>query len=326
MIWQSVQAVFVIFLLLGAGILAAWRKWITPVVAEAFPKLLINLAVPCMVVYHFYTGFDRAGILLSWRALVVLAVTFPVSYLLGKASAVLFRVPKTRRGLFSVLFSYSNSMFIGLPVAMALFGDPGLPHAMYYYLANTTFFWVLGYYAIRRDAGVISGQSTRISAGEILKKLAIPPIITIVVMFAVVLAGIPLPDFVVKTAGYLSDLTTPLSLLFMGSMIFETGPEDLRFEKDIGFMFVGRFLLVPAIMFLVSAAAIALFSPGGASADLLLMRNVFTVQAGLPAMTQTVIISRMYGADSQFATKSFIWTTLASVITIPAYMVLFQYL
>jgi predicted permease len=326
MIWQSIQAVVVIFLLLGAGILAAWRKWISPGAAAAFPKLLINLAVPCMVVYHFYTSIDRAEILLAWRALVVLAVAYPASYFLGKAFAVLFRVPITRRGVFSVLFSFSNSIFIGLPVAMALFGDPGLPFAMYYYLANTTFFWVLGYYAIRRDADAISGRRTRISVREILKKLAIPPIITLIVMFVVVLAGIPLPDFVVKTAGYLSDLTTPLSLLFMGSLIWDTGPHGLSFEKDIGIMFIGRFLLVPAVIFFASEAAMALFPASGASADLTLMRNVFTVQAGLPVMTQTVILAQMYDADVKFATKSFIWTTLASVITIPAYMVLFQYI
>jgi len=324
MIWQSVQAVVVIFLLLGAGLLAGWRKWITPDVAAAFPKLLINLAVPGMVVYYF-SGFELSELLNAWRALAVLAVAYPVSYFLGKAFAVLFRVKDTRRGVFTVLFSFSNSIFIGLPVAMALFGDPGLPYAMYYYLANTTFFWVLGYYVIRRDADVIGGR-TRISAGEILKKLAIPPIITIIVMFGVVLAGIKLPDFVVKTGGYLSDLTTPLSSLFMGSMIWDAGSKGLGFEKDIGIVFIGRFLLVPAAIFFASEAGMALLSAGGASADLVLMRNVFTVQAGLPVMTQTVILSRMYGADAEFATKSFIWTTLASIITIPAYMVLFQYI
>jgi predicted permease len=326
MIWQSIQAVVVIFLLLGAGMLAGWRKWVTPRVAEAFPKLLINLAVPCMAVYHFYTGIDRAEMMDAWLPLLVLAVSYPVSYFLGKAFAVIFRVPTTRRGVFSVLFSYSNSMFIGFPVAMALFGDPGLPYAMYYYLANTTFFWALGYYAIRRDADVISGKRTRISAGEILKKLAIPPIITIAAMFVVILAGIPLPDFLVKTAGYLSDLTTPLSLIFMGSVIWETGPKGLGFEKDIGFVLFGRFLLVPAVIFFASQCAMTLFPAGGSAADIVLMRNVFTVQAGLPVMTQTVILSQLYGADVKFATKSFIWTTIASIVTIPAYMVLFQYI
>ncbi len=326
MIWDSIQAVAVIFLLIGAGMLAARRKWITPQIADAFPRILVNLAVPCTAVYYFYTNFSRDQLLTAWVPLLVMAMAYPAAYVLGKLFAVVFRIPKTRRGLFTVLFSYSNSIFIGLPVAHALFGDPGLPYAMYYYLGNTTFFWVMGYFGIRRDADVISGCQTRVSAGEILKKLAIPPIIAIIVMFGVVLLRIPLPDFVVSAAGYLSDLTTPLSLIFMGSVIYEAGLRDLGFEKNIGQVLVGRFVLIPALIFFLSQLAIMLFAPGGAPAELALMRNVFTVQAGLPVMTQTVILSRLYGADVKFATKSFIWTTLASVVTIPAYMVLFQYI
>jgi predicted permease len=326
MIWNSIQAVVVIFLLIGTGILATWRKWITPQIADAFPKILINLAVPCTAIYYFYTNFSREQLLTAWIPLLVMAVAYPAAYGVGKLFAVIFRIPKTRRGLFTVLFSYSNSIFIGLPVAHALFGDPGIPYAMYYYLGNTTFFWILGYFGIRHDADVINGCQTRISAKEILKKLAIPPIIAIIVMFGVVLLQIPLPDFVVNTAGYLSDLTTPLSLIFMGSVIYEAGLRDLGFDKNIASVLFGRFLLIPGLVFLLSQLAIILFSPGGTTTELALMRNVFAIQAGLPVMTQTVILSRLYGADVKFATKSFIWTTLVSVITIPAYMLLFQYI
>ena len=324
MIWDSMQAVIVIFGLIGAGMLAAWRKWITPDIANAFPKLLVNLAVPCMAVYHFYTGLDRQQVLDAWLPLLVLLLVFPVSYFAGRLFAVIFNIPKTRRGVFTVLFSFSNSMFIGFPVAQALFGDAGLPFAMYYYLGNTTFFWVLGYYAIRSDADVISGSRSRLAAGEVVRKLATPPIITIIVMLAIVMLQIPLPGFVVDTARYLGALTTPLSLIFMGCVIWESGLKGLGFEANIAHVLTGRFLLIPALMFFACQLAVRLLAPAGTAADLLMMRNVFTVQAGLPVMTQTVIISQLHGADVKFATKSFIWTTMASVVFIPVYMVLFQ--
>ncbi len=326
MIWDSIQAVIVIFLLIGAGMLAAWRKWITPGIANAFPRLLVNLAVPCMAVYHFYTGLTRDQVFDAWLPLLILAVVYPASYYLGKLFAVIFKIPKTRRGVFTVLFSFSNSMFIGFPVAQALFGDPGMPFAMYYYLGNTTFFWVLGYYAIRRDADEINGCRSRISAGEVARKLATPPIITIVVMFAVVLLEIPLPKFVVSTAGYMSALTTPLSLIFMGCVIWEAGPKGMGFEANVGHVLFGRFVLIPVLMFTACQLGIELLPPGGSATDLVMMRNVYTVQACLPVMTQTVILSQLYGADVKFATKSFIWTTILSVVTIPAFMVLFQYI
>lgn len=324
MIWDSVQAVIVIFLLIGAGMLAAWRGWITPRVADAFPKLLVNLAVPCMAVYHFYTGLGREQVFDAWLPLLMLAAVYPASYYLGKLFSIIFNIPKTRRGVFTVLFSFSNSMFIGFPVAQALFGNAGLPYAMLYYLGNTTFFWVLGYYTIRRDADVMSGTRSCVSAREVLRKLATPPIITIAVMLAVVILEIPLPKFAVSAAGYLGALTTPLSLIFMGCVIWQAGPKGLGFEANIGHVLFGRFVLIPALMFAVCQLAITLLPAGPAS--MVMVRNVFTVQAGLPVMTQTVILAQLYGADVEFATKSFIWTTLLSVVSIPAYMVLFQYI
>ena len=326
MIWDSIQAVIVIFLLIGAGMLAAWRKWVTPEIANAFPKILVNLAVPCMAVYHFYTGLSGGKVYQAWLPLLVLAVAYPLSYLIGRLFAVMLKVPNTRRGVFAVLFSFSNSMFIGFPVAQALFGDAGMPYAMYYYLANTTFFWLMGYFDIRRDADIINGVKSRITVWEVLKKLISPPIISILIMFAVVLLELPLPDFIVNAAGYMSDLTTPLSLVFMGSVIYEAGLKGLKFERDVGYVLFGRFLLIPAVTFLTCEAAIMIFSPAGATPDMLMMRNVLTVQTGLPVITQTVIISQLFNADMKFATKTFIWTTVASIISIPAYMVLFQYI
>jgi predicted permease len=70
--------------------------------------------------------------------------------------------------------------------------------------------------------------------------------------------------------------------------------------------------------------AMNLFQGQFGSIDPAFMRNVFTVQAGLPAMTNISIVAGYYGADSGFATKSFFWTTLVSLLVIPAYMILFQ--
>jgi predicted permease len=52
------------------------------------------------------------------------------------------------------------------------------------------------------------------------------------------------------------------------------------------------------------------------------MRNVFTVQMGLPVMMQTTIVSELYGADVEYATKNVLLTTLVSLVTIPLYMIL----
>lgn len=319
MIWNSLQAVFIIFALIGAGVFASQRKWVSEQAASAFPKLIINLTLPGTVVYSLYSNFTRQRLVEAWLPLLIVFVILPLSYALGAVFARVFRIEPTRRGVFTVLFSFSNSMFIGFPVAQALFGDSGMPYAVFYYLANTTCFWVLGNYAIRADADRINGRTSRFKLRDALGKLISAPIVTIAVMFAVIFSGLKLPDFVVTTARYLGGATTPLSLIFMGSMIYQMGFSGMKWEKSVLPVLLGRFVLIPALCFGVCLLAGQVFEPFD---EFALMRNVYTIQTGLPAMMQTSIIAGLYGADMQYATKNVFYTTLFSLITIPVYMIL----
>ncbi len=321
MIFNSLQAVLVIFALIGAGVFVAWRKWVSRETAKSFPKIVINLAVPGTVVYSLYSNFTRQQLIEAWLPLLIIFLVMPTAYILGHIFARLFKVPVTRRGVFVVLFSFSNSVFIGFPVAQALFGDAGMTYAVFYFLANTSAFWLLGNYAIKRDADALKGRQQRYRFGQVIKKLIQPPILTVFVMIVVIFAQIKLPDMILTTAKYIGNLTTPLSLIFIGCMIYDMGFAGMRWEKSVATVLLGRFVIIPALCFGMCALGIALFAPG-ASAELVLMRNVFVMQIGLPAMMQTSIVAELYGADSEYATKNVFFTMLASLLTIPLYMLL----
>lgn len=328
MFWTAVEAVVSILLMIAAGVFISWKKWVTPEAMKIFPKIIINVAMPCMIVYFFSNPeyITRQELIDAWLPLIIVFAIVPFTFLLGKFVAAAFRMPKTRRGVFAALFPFSNSIFIGLPIAKALFGGDGISFAIYYYLANTTFFWTLGFYSIRRDADAISGADSGAGIKEVMKKLIAPPIITLIIMFAVVFSGLSLPGLIVKTAEEISGLITPLSLIFMGCMIYGFGKECVGFERDLVPVLLGRYIIAPGLLFAACTLAAGLFGGRFGSVDPGLMRNVFTVQAGLPAMTNISIVAEHYGADSGFATKSFFWTTLVSLLTIPAYMILFSFL
>jgi malate permease and related proteins len=332
MIWTAVETVITIFIMIAAGIFISWKKWVTAKTVDIFPKIIINVAMPCMIVSFFSDPeyITRQGLIDSWLPLLIVFTVVPVTFFLGKLAAVIFRIPKTRRGVFAALFSFSNSIFIGIPVATALFGGGGdtafFPFVIYYYLANTTFFWTLGFYSIRRDADAISGSKIKIGFNEVIKKLISPPIITLIIMFLIVFSGVTLPALLVTTAKDISGLITPLSLMFMGCLIYSYGKKCVGFEKDLVPVLLGRYIIAPGLLFAACMLAKNLFGGQFGSVDPILMRNVFTVQAGLPAMTSVSIVAGNYGADSGFATKSFFWTTAVSLVTIPAYMLLFSFM
>lgn len=321
MVLDSLEAVFIIFAIIGAGIFVSWRKWVSRETAKAFPKIIINISLPATIVYSLYHNFTREQLINAWLPLLIIFTTAILVFYIAKAAARLLRIPKHRRGVFIVAFAFSNSSFIGFPVAQALFGDVGMPYAVFYFLAGHVTFWLLGNYAIERDADVLSGDEHRQSIGKSLKKLAQPPTLITFIMFAVILLGIRLPDVVLTTAKYIGDLTTPLSLIFIGCMIYNMGLSGMKWEKELTPVLLGRFILVPVLCYGLCTLGLALFAPA-LTADHLLMRKVFVVQIGLPALMQTAISAEVYGADSKFATKCVFFTTALSLITIPAFMLL----
>jgi len=55
---------------------------------------------------------------------------------------------------------------------------------------------------------------------------------------------------------YLGNMTTPLSMIFIGIVISMVEWKKLKIERDILFVLAGRFLVTPALMFLLLRGAI----------------------------------------------------------------------
>jgi uncharacterized protein with ATP-grasp and redox domains len=85
-----------------------------------------------------------------------------------------------------------------------------------------------------------------------------------------------------------------------------------KFDLEMLVVLIGRFVISPLSVLLFCH----LFSAP------LMMKNVFIIQAGLPIMTQTAIITKAYGADHKYGATMVAVTTLASMFIIPIYMLL----
>ncbi len=308
MIFSAMGAVGSVFLMIGTGLFIHYKKWATRQDATLLIKIVVNIAVPASVIYSFLTRFTREDILSARiNLLALLAASFGI-YLLSVAAAALFKVKKERRGLFSALFAFSNSVFIGFPLAMAVFGEDGMIYAVLYFMVNTTMFWTFGYFGIRRDASLRTGVKEKITVGEALSKVFSVPLISLFIGFTLMMLNVKLPDFLMDTVQYLSGLTSPLSLIFTGIMLADLGFPALRIEWDVFKVLLGRLLVAPGVMLICAV----LFGLNG------LGRDVFVVQMTLPVMMQAIIISEYYGADAEFATKAFAWTMVLSFVTMPA--------
>jgi predicted permease len=308
---NALGSVLSVILMIGLGFALAKRKWFEGASPSLISRLVVSVALPAYMINNLMGGYDRAKLLAMLPSLPIPFVAMIGGFAMAWGLAILIRVPRGRRGTFASMIALSNTIFIGLPVNLMLFGDQSLPYVLIYYIANTTCFWTLGSYGIALDGSLRSGRPrpSLVSASG-LKRILSPPLVAFFVAVVMIMAGVELPAPIMDFCKYLGNLTTPLSMLFIGIVIARVEWKKLRFQADIVFIVLWRFVVIPAgVYFMVRGLDLPL-----------LEKQVFIIQAAMPAMTQTPILAESLGADAEYAGIGVSITTVLSLVTIPLYM------
>ena len=305
---RSISGILVILGMILVGFVIGEKGWFDDKSRGLLAKLVTQVALPCYMLYTITQRFTAADLLKMLPALRFPALSMVV--LLGIATGVarIFAVRQDRRGLFISMFFNSNTIFVGLPINQALFGDASIPYVLIYYMCNTTFFWTLGTYLIQRDGEGEAQFDIRTS----LKKVFSPPLMGFLLGLVLVILHIKLPAFLASDLQYLGNLTTPLSMIFIGLSVSHVGVKQLVLGKDQLLILLGRFLVAPLLM-----ATIVYWVPLPS-----LMKQVFIIQSAMPVMTNAPVVARLYGADSDYAAVMVTETTLATMVVIPILMLL----
>lgn len=310
---NSLESILSIIIMIFLGFFLTHKGIFTDNTAKAFTTMVIEVSLPAYMIWNLTNTFTKDKLLELVGGITIPYLSMLTCYVVGALVAKLIGVEARRRGVFSCMFFMSNSIFIGLPINLALFGEQSVAYVLLYYVANTTLFWTLGIYLISRDG---SGETPDILSLQTLKNIMSPPLVGFIIGVILVLTESKLPMFIADTCKYLGNCTTALSMLFIGISIHSVKLSDINVSTDVAALVIGRFMISPLIVFLL-----ALLMPLP-----LLMEKVFIVQAAMPIVASAAIIAKAYGADYRYAAVMTTLTTVIAMVMIPIYMMLFHYL
>lgn len=304
---QALEGIFTIIFVVGVGYVLNKKGWFDEKSSSLISRLVTVVALPCYLITGLTKNFTFTELSKMLPDMALPFCSVLLAMIVGQAVTHVLRIRKGRRGVFCTNFFIANTMFIGLPVNLALFGDESIPSVMLYYIVNTLFFWTLGVHKIVADT---SDTGVRVSFTQSLKKLFSVPLLSCLAALLLIILNIRIPSFLFNGLRYVGNLTTPLSLIFIGIEISRISLREFRFEKDIVWGMAGRFLVCPlCLLVLVPFFVVSPISV-----------KVFTMQSAMPAMTQMAIVAKQYGADSQYAAALSFITILAGLFVIPVYM------
>ena len=309
---QSLESILPVIILISLGYILQIKKWFDISFSDNISKLIMNIALPASIFISVmeYLTVDRLIKLSSGLVYVALATIFGyiIAYVLVKA----LKIRAGRRGTFINTFVNANTIFIGLPLNIALFGDKATEYFLVYYIINTISTWTLGIYLMTTDSQVQSKTTVSFD----WKKLLPPPLIGFLVAIVFLLAKIPVPQVMTKTLTYVGNIVTPLSLIYIGIVLAKAGLASVKFDKDSVYALCGRFLIAPLLMLIV-VKTIGTNLPD-------LEAQTFMLQSAVSSLAVMPILAHQGNGDVEYATNIVTLSTVLLVVVIPSLMSIIQ--
>lgn len=285
------QQVITLFLIALIGAFCRHIRIFTDETIHGLTGFVVNITLPFLSYEALQRPFSKE---ILFGFLLTMALTFIILILsLAIAWRLFARRPKEKRAVIANLCAFSNCGFMGYPVIMAINPDLMI-YAAAYNVSFSLLCWSYGVYLFSHE--------TSFNPLRIIKN---PTIIACMIGFIAFCTGFSLPTVLDNVASTIGNLTTPLTMLLIGTRIYGIQLSELR-DKDYHLVAALRLLIIPLILYLTR------FLP--------IPTDIWTVLFVLTAMPCGTIVSMLaeiYNGDILFSARSVAWTTLLSVATIP---------
>lgn len=303
---HSLNGVLTVLIMIAMGVLLERKGWFDEKSVSLVSKLVTQVCLPTYMLTNILGRFQHDQLISMSKGLIVPLLSMMAGYFISKLIARLIGVPRSRAGIFTACVSFSNTIFIGLPLGIALFGDEGAPYIMIYYMVNTTLFWTLGVYELASG----SGEAVSLFSRQTLHNILSLPLLGFMAGVVMVILEWQLPQPVFKAFSYIGGMTTPLAMLFIGIAMSKTNWQEIKLGKELIVAMLGRYFVCPILVMLM----LPFFDLEP------LMEKVFVMIAAMPAMTNTAIVAKAYGGDYKYAAMLTAVSTVLAIGMIPFYM------
>lgn len=318
MFFTSIESVLTIVILIAVGYFMQKYKWFGPDFSKGISKLVVNVGLPCSI----FTGI-LANLTVGSLGNLGIGLIFPfgtviVSYIIAFILMKVFKIRPERRGIFLNGVANANTIFVGMPLNIALFGEASIPYYLVCYISNTISTWVIGII-------IMSATDPHKEPGKKSfnwKKVLTPPLVGFIIGLIFLIFSIPVPDFINSALKYLGAFVTPLALIYIGIMLYNAGLKNMRLDRDSILALVGRFVICPIIiiiLIMIGTGAFGIVMPS-------IEKNSFIVQSATPMLAVLPILADQYHGDVKYATNITTISTVLFIVVVPVLMLITQYI
>lgn len=288
------------FLLIMTGFLLRRFGLITDAGKKCITDVLLYAILPCNIIKAFTTdlGTDHwndFAVLLAVAIFVQIMALFICRFLYGK-------MKPGEKEVYQYATICSNSGFLGNPMAEGVFGATGLLYASVFLLPQRVVMWTAGVSCFTKETDKKKAYK---------KILTHPSMIATYIGFVIMIFHITLPTPLYKAVISLSNCTTAMTMMYIGTILVGIDFKHLITWKQLYYNLI-RLVGMPLVIYI--GCHLLGVDP--------LITGVAVLLTGMPAGSTTSLLAAKYGADEVSAAKCVVLSTLFSIIAIPVWSVI----
>lgn len=293
-----------LFLLIGVGFFMVRAGLIPAGASKPMSTLLMKVTVPATIIVSLLRPFNPEFLRLGGWVLLLGTVLFSSFCVLSLGLSRLLKIPDGRRGMWCCCAAFCNNGFMGFPVALALFGEEGLTLTVILSIPFNLMLYSVGARLVCMDLPR-EGENRAISWKKaVFSVINLSTVVGLVLYFT----QIQLPQAVLSPLGYLSDATTPLSMIITGMNLSQGRVTDILRDRDAFTAAGTRLLLFPVL-----AWGLMRLIPGLDG----LVVGALLINVAMPAPAASTLLGEEYGGCTQLGARAVFLSSLLCLVTIP---------
>ncbi len=266
-------------------------------------KFIMKMALPIMIFTSMPEGTEASALIGAMPVSVIIICMYIVIYITSTAIVKIFKVKGDSACVYKAATLFGNVGFIGMPLILAVYPGAGMLYLAIYTIIDQTLLWTFGMY-------LTTPMEKRkvIGVKKVITMILNPAVIAIMLSLIFVFAGLKLPDVLDTTLNRVGQVTTPLSMIYIGGLFCYFDIRKYLKKAELYFIVICKMLIFPVIL----AAVLGIFN---VATDI---KVTLALLAGLPTMTSVAMFANANGSDGNYATAAAFITTVCSMLTLPA--------
>ncbi len=294
-----------LFIYVILGYIVCRRKIISEVFCDGISRFLMTVTLPCLILTTFETEYTAERLIQAGQIYVLSMIFLGASIVLGYLSARLFGISPEAKSVWIYAVAFPNHAFMGWPVMCAVFGNEAIFYAAFANLAFSTYAYTFGIWLMKRN-----GKGAEQKEHHSMKEYVITPInIAIVIGLVLFVTQWSLPEPVNNAVRGLSDLTTPLAMFYVGTILTKSSIRDVLGDRRSYICALMRLIIIPVLVLIIARP----LAPDP------IVYGVLVIGHAMPVAGFCAIFAGEYGNDVVLASKLIFITTLLCIVTIPVF-------